>query len=75
MITFDLTNLNPSEKTTANLIALTAREEGAIRIHKNGTRLLITPRGNGFRVFLPLVGATDLPSKSALRTHLAGFRW
>tara|TARA_R110000787_G_scaffold178612_2_gene290407 strand:- start:317 stop:577 length:261 start_codon:yes stop_codon:yes gene_type:complete len=76
MKTFDLTNLNPSDSTTANLIALTAREEGVIRIQKNGSRLLITPRGkSGFRVFAPYIGETDLSSKKALRAHLGGFRW
>ena len=70
----EMTTLNPSE--SIDTITTTARENGAVRIQGNGTRVLITPRGeSGFRVFVPLFGATDLASKEALGAHLAGFRW
>jgi len=70
----EMKTLSPSE--SIDTITTTARENGAVRIQRNGTRVLITPHGpRGFQVFFPLFGTTDLASKEALGAHLAGFRW
>lgn len=74
MKTFNLDNLNPSEMTTANLIAESARELGVIRIEKNGHRVRIDSVGTGFEWWFN--GHTaELKSKKELRAQLAGFRW